>query len=151
MLPSDLPPTPEKTITHDHEQREKGHPNAFAAVANTSPVRDSVRDTAPRTAPTVANLELLPERDRRALRLLAPLRLLSYAHLRMGAYSTVHPSVTRRRIGQLAHGGLVSIWEAPARGGGHTRYALLTPAAIRMMTAELARAAEGEAFAPLVH
>jgi hypothetical protein len=150
MLSSEAVPQPETTNTRGGEVRHAEHPDAFAPVANTPPVRDGVRDTPARAGAAVANLELLPARDRRALRLLAQLRLLSYAHLRLAAYDTAHPSVTRRRMTQLAQRGLVSVWESPARAGGHTRYALLTPAATRVMTTELARAVEQEPFAPLV-
>jgi hypothetical protein len=46
--------------------------------------------------------------------------------------------------------GVLSVWESPSRHGGHTRFALATPAATRTVAAELLRATAAEPFAPLV-
>ena len=137
-------------ITHEPGAASATHADAIATVANSPPVRDTDRDTLDARTQGVANLEHLPERDRAALRTLVQFRLLTYHQLRLAAYSTAHPSVTRRRVAQLVRLGLVSTWEAPSRAGGHTRYAIPTPAAVRGMTATLERDTSDAPFAPLV-
>lgn len=124
--------------------------DAFATVANPTPVRDTVRDTRPSSIATVANLDVLPERDRDMLRRLVQLRLLTYTQIRSLSYESAHPSVTRRRVSQLVQAGLLLTWERPSRSGGHTRYAMPTPTTVRAITADLARNADREPFAPLI-
>jgi len=141
---------PQDAITHEDERDEAAHQDAFATAANPTPVRDMVRDTPPVRGGGVANLDALQERDRQALRALVQLRLLTYNQLRTLSYPHAHPSVTRRRVQQLVREGVVSVWESPARSGGHTRYALPTPVAVRTITAALARENAAEPFAPLI-
>jgi hypothetical protein len=141
---------PGEAITQKAELALLPHADAFATVANPTPVRDTVRDTPSHRLASVANLDTLPERDREMLRRLVQLRLLTYSQLRTVSYAGAHPSVTRRRVNQLVHAGALSTWESPSRHGGHTRYALPTPTALRAVTAELAHKAEHEPFAPLI-
>jgi hypothetical protein len=98
----------------------------------------------------VTNLAFLQSRDREALRALVQLRLLTYNQLRALSYRSAHPSVTRRRVQQLVREGVLAVWELPARSGGHTRYALPTPSAVRAVTNALARETAQEPFAPLI-
>lgn len=137
-------------ITHKTTARRGPRPDAFATVANSSPVRDGVRDTPPARGEGVADLSSLQDRDRAALIGIVQLRLLTYAQLRAFSYPNTHPSVTRRRVNQLARAGVLSVWESPSRHGGHTRFALATPAATRAVTTDLLRTTAGEPFAPLV-
>lgn len=137
-------------ITHEYALPTPPHADAIATVANSLPVRDTDRDTRATKPQGVANVEHLSERDRFALRTLVQLRLLTYHQLRLAAYSAAHPSVTRRRVAQLAQRGLVSTWESPSRAGGHTRYAIPTPFAVRAVTATLERDTRHAPFAPLV-
>lgn len=137
-------------ITHETSHSATPHADAFATVANRPPVRDTVRDTRKGSTGDVANLDNLPLRDREALRLLTQLRFLSYRQLREVSYPEAHASVTRRRVSQLVRAGALSVWEAPGRHGGHTRYALPTAAATRAVIAALGREMEATAYAPLI-
>ncbi len=154
MLPEDRtnehPPVPQDAITHKEGPTPSPHPDAFAPVTNPTPVRDRVRDTAPNRAAGVANLAVLQDRDREALHALVQLRLLTYNQLRALSYPNVHPSVTRRRVRQLVGEGVLAVWELPTRSGGHTRYALPTPSALRAVSAALTRETAVEPFAPLI-
>lgn len=154
MLPEDRvdhrSAVPQNAITHEYGRDETSHPDAFATAANPIPVRDMVRGTPPVRGASVANLDILQDRDRKALRALVQLRLLTYNQLRALSYANAHPSVTRRRMQQLVRDGVVSVWESPARSGGHTRYALPTPVAVRTVTAAFARETAAEPFAPLI-
>lgn len=147
---SDLRDAGANAITHERASTTTQHPDAIATVANSLPVRDTDRDVIATKPQGVANVEHLPERDRAALRTLVQLRLLTYHQLRLAAYGAAHPSVTRRRVAQLSRLGLVSTWEAPSRAGGHTRYAIPSPAAVRTTTATLERDTRDAPFAPLV-
>lgn len=137
-------------ITPKTEERRVTRPDAFATVTNSTPVRDSVRDTRPARGEGVADLSTLQARDREALIAIVQLRLLTYAQMRAFSYPNTHPSVTRRRVSQLVRAGVLSVWESPSRHGGHTRFALATPAATRAVTADLLRTTAAEPFAPLV-
>ncbi|MEA2235393.1 MAG: Replication-relaxation [Thermoanaerobaculia bacterium] len=137
-------------ITHENEAGELAHPPAFAPAANLTPDRDMVRDTPPERAAGVVNLAVLQRRDREALGALVQLRLLTYTQLRALSYPNVHPSVTRRRVQQLVREGVLTVWESPARSGGHTRYALPTTSAVRAITGMLVRDTAAEPFAPLI-
>jgi hypothetical protein len=137
-------------ITHDNGAGELAPPLAIAPVANPTPDRDMVRDTRAERAAGVANLAVLQSRDREALRALVQLRLLTYNQLRALSYPNVHPSVTRRRVQQLVREGVLTVWESPTRSGGHTRYALPTPSAVRAMNSALLRETAVEPFAPLI-
>lgn len=141
---------PVEAITQKSETAYPPHADAFATVANPTLVRDTVRDIRPSSVATVANLDALPERDRGMLRRLIQLRLLTYSQIRSVSYGNAHPSVTRRRVNQLVGAGVLSTWERPSRSGGHTRYAMPTPSTLRAITADLARSAEREPFAPLI-
>lgn len=141
---------PGNAITHESSIGYGGLPDAFATVAIPTQVRDTVRGTPTIPLLGVANLDRLPERDREMLRRLVQLRLLTYDQLRSMSYAGTHASVTRRRVKQLVHAGLLSTWESPSRHGGHTRYALPTPAAVRTITGQLVRSVEREPFAPLI-
>jgi Replication-relaxation len=137
-------------ITHETSRAATPHADAFATVANAPVVRDTVRDTSKGNAGGVANLDELPLRDRDALRLLTQLRFLSYRQLREVSYPEAHASVTRRRVSQLLRAGAISVWEAPGRRGGHTRYAIPTAAATRAAVAALSREVEATPYAPLI-
>lgn len=148
--PIDRQRPPRKAITHESNIGDGALPDALAPVAIPTPVRDTVRDTPAMSLATAANLDSLPERDHETLRRLVQLRLLTYSQLRSLSYAGAHASVTRRRVKQLVQAGLLSTWESPSRHGGHTRYALPTPAAVRAITGELVRSVEREPFAPLI-
>lgn len=150
MVRDKLPRRRADAITHETPRIVMPHPDAFATVANLPPVRDTVRDTSKGSAGGVANLDDLPLRDREALRLLTQLRFLSYRQLREVSYPEAHASVTRRRVSQLLRAGALSVWEAPGRHGGHTRYAIPTAAATRAVVAALGREMEATAYAPLI-
>lgn len=151
MLPEDRAALPQDAITHEAGPVVRAHPDAFATATNPTPVRDMVRDTLPvRGRGGVANLDALQNRDRQALRALVQLRLLTYNQLRELSYPNAHPSVTRRRVQQLVRAGVITAWESPARSGGHTRYALPTPVAVRTVTAALLRETAAEPFAPII-
>lgn len=147
---NEQPAAPADAITHETERGQTAQPDAFATVANPTLDRDIVRDTPPVRRGGVANLDILRDRDREALRALVQLRLLTYSQLRALSYPNAHPSVTRRRMQQLVREGVLTVWESPARNGGHTRYALPTPPAVRAVTEDLARETATEPFAPLI-
>lgn len=137
-------------IKHETSPIAAPHADAFATVANRPPVRDAVCDTSKGRVGGVANLDDLPLRDRKALRLLTQLRFLSYRQLREVSYPEAHASVTRRRVSQLLRAGAISVWEAPGRHGGHTRYAIPTAAATRTVVAAFSREVEATPYAPLI-
>jgi hypothetical protein len=137
-------------ITRDAHTAPSSHPLAFETPANGPPVRGAVRDRRATNVGDVANLASLPLRDRAALRLLVQLRLLTYAQLRTACYGSTHASVTRRRMGQLVRAGAITVWESPNRTGGHTRYALPTPATLQAELHAVARDAALQPFQPLL-
>lgn len=149
-LPSGEPTPATDAITRRSALHGTRRPDAFATVTNDPPVRDAVRDTAAFPAEGVANLTNLPLRDHVALRLLTQLRLLTYAQLRSTCYPHAHPSVTRRRMAQLVRAGAITVWESPARTGGHTRYALPTPSTLQAELGALVRQAAIAPFGPLL-
>jgi hypothetical protein len=140
----------EDAITHENGSAHAVHPDAFAPIANPTSDRDTVRDAQPGRAAGVANLAVLQSRDREAVRALVQLRVLTYNQLRALSYPSAHPSVTRRRVQQLVREGVLTVWESPARSGGHTRYALPTTSAVRAISAALVRETAAEPFAPLI-
>ena len=149
-LPSlDLAPA-DDAITREIAPTHARHPDAFETVTNSPQVRGAVHDRPTAAAGGVANLTDLPLRDHAALRLLAQLRLLTYAQLRSACYPHAHPSVTRRRMAQLVRAGAITVWESPARTGGHTRFALPTPATLEVQLAALSRDAAVAPFGPLI-
>lgn len=100
---------------------------------------------------SVIDLARLTARDRILVHNTVLLRLLTYRQLHRLVFPTVEDKGTvRRRIRHVERAGWIKTWEAPARQGGHTRYAHATTTALRSVLPTCAVRVSNEPWAPLV-
>ena len=129
--------TASKENNQHSQMSDDPQPDAFEA--GVQPRADQGRDqgTSPESGERALNpapdLDIagLSERDAAVLRAVVRLRLLTYEQLHRIAFADTDRSIARRRVRKLAEGGWLTTWEAPARHGGHERYAHPTAQAIR--------------------